>query len=1205
MTRIFLSFAPEDTEFATTLATEFSSTTLEVTRSSANQIDLDPGEWETAFEDVDAMVVLVGVGGLSESQLLQVELVGAAGTPPLIPLLVPGAKRPIRTETPYYLTAVRWLPVPVHADAPLIARMLEERVSPSPRPAFSPESAVGGNPYRGLAAFDESDAGDFFGRDGIADSLVEDLIRSIRAGAAARLLAVVGPSGSGKSSLVRAGLLPRLRKLLEVEESLESSLVLRPGAQPFESLAHALLMSSADPSAAAISSLANDLASSPYKIHEFLQLPGGDGWTVVVVDQFEELFTQGTSIDQRKLFVDNLINAATHPKGRCVVVLTLRSDFYGHCAAEPRLAFHIQACQALIGSMSVAEMGEAIECPAHRRGATFEAGLVERLLTDAGRSAGVLPLLQFALMRLWSRRRGTALTHAAYDAIGGVTGALAERADEIYSGFDERERELCRRVLLRLIQPGDRTGDTRRRVPRTELIFADRSVDDVDRMLAALAGSDARLVMMDSDATGASVEITHEALLSEWPVLRQWIDQERESLLFQRHLASGAAEWLAADDDAFLLRGTVLARAVEWCGSRPELLNANETRFVSESLAKELVGRLACNVDDLPGVLEDCHEFGAALGQALDRALDLPLTREVRRRLLLLDEFPTDGEVEEMMRSLEESDPREFAVIGANLRALVNSGRASASLAVEELGARSLRKLLAAAVIRPMDPAWSEGSGERLAEALADQDAVSAAAWIPVVAHIHSKAAPHLLRIALDRDTQQSRRITAGSLLLATSGDDPHIVARLLTSGDPEIYHPAADVATRLSAPEADGIIEGELVNLADGSNSAGLDARTRGAAIVGLGRIDAWQIAKSIVADIGLADPSYEFARQLSERGVYAGPMVASASDSDPVEWLVISLLALSQYNRKDAPEAAIERCRALFMEHPSAAVHSAAGLLLSRWMGDAERDRCEVELVEPQPVLAGKEWWTTDITGVPLTFVVVKPGKFTMGSLPGEIGRSDNERRHQVTLTETFLLADRVITRQEYEPLVSATLGHPPYTPDIEETCPTLAYPIVSQTWDEAQEFCDILNARSSTAGIRFSLPTEAEWEYACRAGTSTTYHFGNDPEVLSTYGWYLENSPERKAHPPRLLWPNQWGLFDMHGLLYEWCRDRYGQYEDVAIDPVGPSKGPGRILRGGGYNYSAQDCRAAYRYFTHETNRHPRIGLRLVARSSPGPR
>lgn len=226
-------------------------------------------------------------------------------------------------------------------------------------------------------------------------------------------------------------------------------------------------------------------------------------------------------------------------------------------------------------------------------------------------------------------------------------------------------------------------------------------------------------------------------------------------------------------------------------------------------------------------------------------------------------------------------------------------------------------------------------------------------------------------------------------------------------------------------------------------------------------------------------------------------------------------------------------------------------------------------------------------------------------MGSPEVEPGRGGEERQREVTIAKELEICDRLVTRGLFERFLSASgIDAQP----IDEWSPSKDHPYVSATWEEAALLCQWLTLEERQTSIdasikAYRLLTEAEWEYACRAGTVTPYGFGSDSTLLTHYGRYLANSARRRTAAVASLRPNLWGLFDMHGNVYEWCQDWYGPYEgSKCVDPVGPASGPGRVLRGGGYNYSARDCRSAYRYYSHPTNRNARIGFR-VARTTDG--
>ncbi|WP_158843649.1 nSTAND1 domain-containing NTPase [Saccharothrix deserti] len=398
-------------------------------------------------------------------------------------------------------------------------RQVAAEVLPSPEP----EPDEGHPPYSGLAAYGTEDAEWFFGRDHLLDDLEQRIAHR-------RLVAVFGASGAGKSSLLRAGLVPRMTGRVVVTTPSET-------AEP-------------------------DLDAD-----------------LLIVDQFEEVFTLWQDVEQRAAYVDALLTA------RCKVVLGVRADFYGHCAQHPALVEALTDGQLLLGPMGPEELRQVIMQPAVKASCTVETALVSRLIADATGQAGVLPLMSHALLETWRRRRGTTLTLAGYEAAGGIQHAIAQTAERTYTSLEKQQRALARQVFLRLTALGDGTEDTKRRLPRAEL---DDDVD-VDVVLDRLAH--ARLLTLDRD----SVEIAHEALIRSWPRLRGWLAEDRDGLRTMRQLTEAAATWdsLGRDPDA-LYRGSRLDTAVEWTRRDGVRTSAQERDFLADSLqARERERRLA------------------------------------------------------------------------------------------------------------------------------------------------------------------------------------------------------------------------------------------------------------------------------------------------------------------------------------------------------------------------------------------------------------------------------------------------------------------------------------------------------------------------------------------------------------------------------------------------------------------------------------
>ena len=436
-------------------------------------------------------------------------------------------------------------------------------------------------PYKGLNYFDESDADLFVGREELTARLTERVLSLSKVADSTRLLAIVGASGSGKSSLVRAGLIPALRWN---KKSADWQIhILTPTANPLENLAASLTADS--DSVIATSTLIDDLWRDPRSLYLFIkrQLPvENHTQALLVIDQFEEVFALCRSEEERISFFSNLLTVASEVNGTVMVVIALRADFYAHCANHIQLREALAGNQEYIGSMNVEELRRAIEEPAQRGRWEFESGLVDLLLHDVGHEPGALPLLSHALMETWQRRRGRTMTMSGYASSGGVRGAIAETAEAVFADqFTSEQRSIARRIFLRLTELGDEASaaDTRRRATFDELILNPDEANMTHTVLKSLA--DARLIITTED----SAEVAHEALIREWPTLHGWLEENREGLRLHRQLTEAAQEWLALDRSKDILyRGTRLAQATEWTSIHKEELNASEREFLAASI---------------------------------------------------------------------------------------------------------------------------------------------------------------------------------------------------------------------------------------------------------------------------------------------------------------------------------------------------------------------------------------------------------------------------------------------------------------------------------------------------------------------------------------------------------------------------------------------------------------------------------------------
>jgi len=524
-----------------------------------------------------ACAVLVGRGGLGDWARDGLAAARAVADHDrafrLVLVLLPGAPDP-GDPTLAYLSDHPWVDLRAGAADALAATDLVRALRGADVPAGLP-AEEGVAPYRGLEAFREEDAALYFGRE-------RDVARVLERLRVSRFVAVVGPSGSGKSSLVQAGVLPALRAEGGATAG-RRVLEMVPGARPLAALAAQLarLPGAAAPSPA---DLGADERTLDVATARALEGRPADERVLLVVDQLEEAFTLCNDEGERAAFLGNLVYAATIPGGRTVVVATMRADFYHRLTEHPALRGLVASQQVLLGPLDARNLRRAIEEPARRCGLELEPGLTRRILTDVADRPGTLPLLEHLLLELWRRRRERTLTLEAYGASGGVEGALARRANEVYGAMDPERQAIARRVLLRLTQPGEGTEDTRRRATRAELVTDPAEQADVDAVVESLA--EARLVTTGVDeATEAPiVEITHEALIRGWPALRGWLDEDRDRLRAERRLSDAAVEWdRGGRDESALYRG---ARLAAWSERDTAGLTPLEREFLVASTAR-------------------------------------------------------------------------------------------------------------------------------------------------------------------------------------------------------------------------------------------------------------------------------------------------------------------------------------------------------------------------------------------------------------------------------------------------------------------------------------------------------------------------------------------------------------------------------------------------------------------------------------------
>lgn len=439
------------------------------------------------------------------------------------------------------------------------------------------------NPYMGLRPFLEADSSYFFGRQALVQKLIERMNEDT---VLANFLALVGPSGSGKSSVIYAGLIPQLKQGVVGHSESWYYATMTPGSQPFQNL----LLALRSVSAVAIDDITDELMENPNQLIEFVPtLLGDDNATLMLfIDQFEEVFTQIEDEMIRQEFLDLLTTTVTNPATHVQIIITMRADFYDKPLRYEKFGKLIQNRNEVILPLDTIELERVIAGPAQQVGLEVEPELIAEVISDVKSEPGALPLLQYMLTELFTRSDGVKLSLKAYRDSGGVRGALARRADAVYQDLSDEHKVIARQIFLRLVTLGDGTEDTRRRARFSELFAITNNTALIQAVLDEFSQYRLLTFDRDPDTREPMVEVAHEALIREWQQFQIWLDSSRDDLRLQRLIASEVADWKNNNQDtSYLLRGNRLAQFEHWAESTNIAISDDERMFIQASIIEQ------------------------------------------------------------------------------------------------------------------------------------------------------------------------------------------------------------------------------------------------------------------------------------------------------------------------------------------------------------------------------------------------------------------------------------------------------------------------------------------------------------------------------------------------------------------------------------------------------------------------------------------
>jgi formylglycine-generating enzyme required for sulfatase activity/WD40 repeat protein/serine/threonine protein kinase len=1136
------------------------------------------------------------------------------------------------------------------------------------------------SPYLGLTTFSPTDSAFFFGR----EKETEGFLNRLRI---QPLLAVVGPSGAGKSSFVQAGVIPSLDEQWRV-------ITVRPGATPLLNLSGKLIKEGVKiPKIDINSKTKNDILRTA--LSDFSDAKKVS--VLLVIDQFEELFTLCLDQQERELYARYLANAAMSENDPVRIIITLRDDFLIRVKSLPSLRDIIAHNLELLATPQPEDLLRILTQPAKCFGYEFEdEKLTKEIVKSVEKEASALPLLAFTAAKLWELRdrQLKRLLRKAYVDMGGIGGSLTQHAEKVMEEMSQEEQKLLREAFRHLVtSEGTRTVITRSDLK--QLLGNNREADLVIEKLVT-----ARLLVASEsdDGTNVTIEVIHEALLSAWPRLVKWRQEVAESARLRDQLRVAAKQWQDRNRPKGLLwRDEALAEYQLWKLHYKGNLTDVETEFTQASLSEANRNQRIRNTLVISAMVVLLIGSGIMFYQRQQTQKQLSETLEL---------YEEQGRQEIIKNNLDGAAVylSEAYAKGANSLALkymlsialsksenrppvtLNTHTNSITMAVFSPD----DKLVATTSTDKTAKIWQTSTGRELFSLEGHKDILTAAEFSPdgalLVTSSLDKTAKvwrvsdgTLLRTFIDHtDGLRTAQFSPdGRQILTTSYDSTAKIWDVLTGNlrDTLASHQSGIYAVSYSK-DSKLIVTGSSDKTAKvwDSNTGELKATLSDhqASVTSVafspdskllvtgsndGKARVWQIDGKLIYTLsqhkeGITTSKFSFDGKSilttsrdktasvwnSETGNLVNILVGHQKDISmggfsPDDKLVITvaydntariweratgkfLVTLSAHEKslisgffsfsgnkvltasldKTAKiwdvmvETRLPKEISLIVEE-KVPIFLKEGRLIAKYQKiNSDNNQASTEILIPATNKTNENMLVETLdNGVKIEMIKVEGGVFDMGSPIDEKGRGGNEEVHKVTVS-SFYIGKYEVTQAQWreiasQPLIKTSLLSRPATFQGDNL------PVDNVSWEEAVEFCARL---SKLTGKNYRLPTEAEWEFAARAGNKESYS-GN----LEDVAWYDKNSTE-KTHTVGQKLPNAFGLYDMHGNLWEWCNDFYADYQinsTNSVNPTGVNAGTGRVRRGGSWFSSAADCRSAKRNTSMPDYHGNILGFRLL--------